>query len=148
MSIQHSRKIGDIILSNKGIPESLYKRSLELIKLQESIRLELGSPLSEHLYLANFCKDTIVIFTDSPAWAAKLRFKTNRIIEIARNQPKLQQLQTVRIRTSPMLLAETRKGDSVSISPAATRLLEEVAQNMDDPELRHSLLRLSQNKRD
>jgi len=142
---QLSRKIRDIILSNRGVPASLYQRSLHLIKLQESLRHKIGTPLGEHLYLANFSQDTIIIITDSPAWATKLRFKTTRILEIAKSITGQTSLKTVRIRIDPGLLADSGNEKPVAISPATSILLRKVAENINDTELQRSLVRLSQN---
>lgn len=143
---QLSRKIRDIILSNRGVPASLYQRSLDLIKLQESLRHEIGTPLGEHLYLANFSQDSIIIFTDSPAWAAKLRFKTTRILEIAKNITGLTRLKTVRIRIDPGLITDRENEKPAAISFATSELLRKVADNINDTDLQRSLVRLSQNK--
>jgi hypothetical protein len=142
---QLSRKIRDIILSNRGVPASLYQRSLHLIKLQESLRHEIGTPLGEHLYLANFSQDTIIIITDSPAWATKLRFKIPGILEIAKNITGQTSLKTVRIRIDPGLICDNSNEKPVAISPATSELLRKVAENINDTELQRSLVRLSQN---
>jgi hypothetical protein len=142
---QLSRKIGDIANSNNDILASLYKRSLAIIELQESIRLELGPPLNQHLYVANFSPDTIIIFTDSPAWASKLRFHTAGILGIAKNKLGFKDLETVRIRINPMLITATRSEKAITMSPVTTQLLRRVAENINDTKLRTSLFQLSKN---
>lgn len=97
------RKISDIALDTSDILAGLYRRSIDIIDLQDSIRKRLGSPLNAHLHVANFNTDTLIIFTDSAAWAAKLRFHTADILDIARNKAGLDNLKSVRVRISPHL---------------------------------------------
>jgi hypothetical protein len=141
-----SRRIGDIAFSNNDILADLYNRSLAMIELQDSIRHELGAPLNEHLYIANFSPETITVFTDSSAWAAKLRFHATEILAIARHKPGFVTLKTVHVRISPMLTSKTGIENPVALSPATAELLRRTAETINDTELRTSLLQLSLNQ--
>lgn len=141
------RKISDLIHRSKGVPANLYQHSLKLMVLQESIRQKLGSPLNNHFFLASISQDTVLIFTDSPVWATKLRFKTSTVLDIVRNISGQKHLKTVRIRINPSLTSQTSHDTPLSMSPATACLLGNVAANINDSaKLRDALLRLSQNK--
>ncbi|MEX2353746.1 MAG: DciA family protein [Gammaproteobacteria bacterium] len=144
-----TRKISDLLLGSKGVPANLYHHSLDLMVVQESIRRTLGPPLDKHFYLSSFNHGTILVYTDSPVWATKLRFKAATILEIARTIPGLEHLKTARIRVNPALTSRPGHGHEPPplMSPASARLLGKVAENLDNSsKLRNSLLRLSQNK--
>ncbi len=139
------RNIKDIAVSNNDILANLYKHSLTILKIQESVRLALGPPLAQHLYVANISPDSIIIFTDSQAWATKLRFQTQEIINTAKKITGFNDLESVRIKVSPLLTTTTRPGNSISISPSTTQLLRTVAENINDTALQTALLKLSRN---
>lgn len=139
------RNIQDIAVNNKDVLANLYKHSLAILKIQESVRLAVGQPLAQHLYVANVSPDSIIIFTDSQAWATKLRFQTQQIIHIAKQITGFNDLKSVSIKVSPLLVTTTRPGNSKSISPSTTQLLKKVAENINDPALKTALLKLSRN---
>lgn len=143
------RNIQDIAVTNNDIFANIYKRSLAILKVQESVRLKLGPVLAGHLHVANMSTDTITIYTDSQAWATKLRFQTSEIINITRQATGLSGLISVRIKVSPALTAAVKPAPekSVLMSPATSRLLAKVAASIDDPALQAAILKLSLNKR-
>ncbi len=105
----------------------------------------LDFPLSQHCQVANIKKNTIVIHTSSPAWAAKLRFHVAAILTNLRKDQGLGMLQSVRIKVSPI-------GEPVApnlaerpiISKYAAEVINAAAHATADPELRDILLRLAQ----
>ena len=141
-----TRSIGEIFLADDADPlANVYHRSLDLLALQASIRNELGPPLAGHLYVAGSDTVTLMVFTDSSVWAARLRFITARILAAA-NACTGAGFKTLRVRISPLLKPEPALQTRISISPASSRLLERVAENIDDAELRASFLQLSRHR--
>jgi hypothetical protein len=143
------RNIQDIAINNNDVLANLYKHSLAILKVQDSLRLQLGPALAPHLYVANLGPDTITIYTDSQAWATKLRFQTSEIIRTAKKTTGLNGLLSVRIKVSPALIHSPsipERSDSLLLSPSTARLLAKVAENIDDPALQTAILKLCQNK--
>lgn len=139
------RNIQDIALSNNDICANLYKRSLVILALQESIRLGLGTPLSQHLYVADPGPHSLTIFTDSQAWATKIRFQSAKILDIVRKVSGIQNPESVRVKVDPALANTSLSVKALSISPATSRLLATMADNSTDNALRSVLLKLSRN---
>jgi len=110
------------------------------------MRSKLNSPESEHIYLASVSEDTAILYTDSPAWASKLRFKTQQLIDIFSNIPDFPKIKTIRIKVSPTLYIEQEENTPINLTPKTSKFLEEIADNMNDPELKSALLRLSKHK--
>ena len=141
-----SRSVRELILDAPGNPlAEACHRSLDLLSLQAAIRAELGPPLDEHLFVAPSSPGTLLVFTDSPAWAARLRYLTARILAAANGRAGAG-FKTLRIRTHPSLRADPDPGPGPAVPPAASRLLASVAEGIDDPALRAVLLRLSRRK--
>ena len=120
----------------------LYSRSIKIIKLQTTIRNELDQPLSDHVYLAHINSEKITLFTDSPVWAAKLRFLTNKILTIIRKIPRYQKVASVTIKVNPSLHV-THTENNLLISSLAAEHLTAVAESTSDAGLRSSLLKLA-----
>lgn len=143
------RNIQDIAFGNNDVLANLYNHSLEILKVQESLRLVLGPALAPHLYVANVVADTITIYTDSQAWATKLRFQTSEIIRTAKKTTGFNGLLSVRIKVSPALIPSPSVPEltgSFFLSPSTARLLANVAETIDDPALQTAILKLCRNK--
>ena len=138
--------IGNIALVGNNVFNTICNHSLAIIKLQDAIRKKLGSPLNKHLSIANYNHDCLVIITDSPAWAARLRFQSAEILTFTRTWLESNNLQTVRIKVAPLNEYQTKQVSAISISSSTADLLRTVAENINDAELRVSLLRLSEHK--
>lgn len=131
------------ILSHGPDISRLISHSNSLLKLQSILRSKLHSPESEHVFLASVSEDTAILYTDSPAWASKLRFKTQQLIDILSNISDFPQIKTIRIKVSPTLYIEPEENTPTKLPPKTSKFLEEIANNMNDPELKSALIRLS-----
>lgn len=140
-----NRNIGSIICNDSAFSE-LYRQSLEHIELQKSIINQLDPSIRDHIYVAGIKENTLVIFSDSPAWAAKVRYSTAKIINTLQQHPRFKSIKTIRIRTDPSLLKHATTSTKSVLSAASSRHLEQAAGAVNDPALRFSLLKLAQNK--
>jgi hypothetical protein len=119
---------------------------MEILKLQAALRTGLGSPLSDHVYLAHIDPEKLVLYTDSPVWAAKLRFLTGNILAIIKEFPPYNKVTSVRIKINPSLNSVFRAESHLHISAYSSQHLEKVAETIDDAGLQSSLLKLAQNR--
>ncbi|MGY8814519.1 MAG: DciA family protein [Gammaproteobacteria bacterium] len=125
---------------------NLYSQSLEILKLQKIICDTLGHPLSNHLHLSHVNSDTLLLYTDSPTWAAKIRFSATEIIKIVNQFTSFQKVTTIRVKINPSLCIVTDSENRILISSSTADHLEKVAENIDDYEIKSSLLKLAQNR--
>jgi hypothetical protein len=139
------RNIGSIIRNNSAISE-LYSQSLEHSHLQKTVIGQLDPSFRDHIYVAGITENTLVIYSDNPAWAAKIRYSTAKIINTLQQHPRFKNIRTLRIRTDPSLDRQTTTSDKSVLSVASSTHLEEVAHNINDTALKNSLLKLAQNK--
>jgi len=134
-----------LVSNQSGTLSPLFSRATQLLKLQQIIRTELSPPLSEHLYVANLSDKIMTLYTDSSAWAAKLRYNTSSILKIAQTSCGLSELRSIRIR---IVLPETSITDSkrkIELSGQSKQLILNTAQSARDPSLQSALIRLSKN---
>jgi hypothetical protein len=134
-----------LINSQSGTLPPLFSRAAQLLKLQQQIRKELTPPLSEHLYVANLSNRIMTLYTDSPAWAAKLRYNISTILDIARTKCDLSELRSIRIRVVLPKTGFTDKKRKIELSDQSKQLILNTAESAKDPCLKSALLRLSKN---
>jgi len=113
---------------------------------QDKLKTKLPSPLCEHFILANISEDTLTLHTDSPAWAARLRFITPDILKYAQQLRRLHSPQTIRIKVVPPASQSTSVKRMINLSHKNAQLIQDTADSINDPVLRAALTRLAQNK--
>lgn len=119
-----------------------------LRNLENKLLAYLDPPLNVHCALANYTNNTIVLHTDSPTWAAKLRFRTPEMLSYMQHECKLETLKTIRIKIIPLTgqLDKTQPGKTVTrrltISSISANFINNVAFTMSDIDLRTSLIKL------
>ena len=59
---------------------SLAERAAKMDQLTQLVRTTLPNPLGEHVIAANLRDETIVVVTDSPVWASRIRFYSQDIL--------------------------------------------------------------------
>ncbi|MBI2994003.1 MAG: DUF721 domain-containing protein [Gammaproteobacteria bacterium] len=132
------------LLTRRSVQLSdLFERAAELARMRQTLERELPPPLREHIMVASYDQKTIVLQTDGPAWAARLRFETPRLLELARAKCNLPMLQTVRVLVAAPVQNRQPRSRSVYLSPRAAEILRNSAQSTNDDAVRGSLLRLS-----
>jgi hypothetical protein len=134
----------DITLKQRGQLQSITGHARQLQSWQRVIQSCLNEPLCSHVQLANFRNGLLILQTDSPVWASKLRYLVPELVKQCRSHPAFQSLRDIRILVSPFRLTpEPEPPRRPTLSAASRQLLEKTADHIDHPGLKASLLRLS-----
>ena len=118
-------------------------RASQIARLQQKLRLKLDPVLSTHLLVANFNSDVLTIHTDSPAWAARLRFKMPDILDIAKETCGLRDLHSVRVKVVIPERDSSCATKAMSLSDETVQMMLKTADSITDNNLRRALIRLS-----
>lgn len=138
--------IGSLIADKKNKFSSLYHHALELIRLQQILKDAIQRPLGDHITVANVVNNILTIYTDSAAWAARLRFSIPEMLDsLDKKAPDLS-IKSIRIKVMPTDNPGTETGYKPALSEKNSLLLKNVADSISDAELREALLRLSRNR--
>ena len=133
---------------NNSELKNLCQHSSFLVDLENKLLSFLESPLDSHCKVANYSNDTIILLSDSPGWAAKLRYCTPAILNYLRTECQLSSLKTIRIKVNPPTsLKHSTQTRRLSLSPSSADFISQVANNMTDENLRFSLLKIAQQKK-
>ena len=135
--------ISDLLVSSERLSQ-ICNHIKKVRELQIKLGEYLGSPLGQHVVVADYRQKTLVLHTDSAAWAAKLRYGTPEILTAFKGD--LPGLRTVRIKVIPSgTLARTARR-ARKVSPRTARGIRQAADQIADSALRstlHSIARSS-----
>jgi hypothetical protein len=145
-----SRKSGflsikSLLENNSEILCALYTRASDISRLQDKLRKHFGDPLAPHFRVADFNKETLILHTDSPAWASRLRFRIPDILDFVQTHG-MKNLHSIRIKVIQNANAPPEITKKPAISDDTARLIHDTAESINDENLRRSLLRLGSRK--
>ncbi len=139
------RALGDI-LTHSGSAAALVAQIREQSALLALVKRELEASVSAHLLAALIRKKQLVLYTDSSAWASRLRFGSRALRDrLIDRGVKIEKL-TVRI-TLPSGNRGTNRHAARRLSLENSILIEKTAKTIDDSGLRQALERLSRHGR-
>ena len=93
--------------------------------------------MNEHVIVADYQKKTLVLHTDSAAWAARLRYLTPDILTTFKGD--LPGVRTIRIKVVPPDPPVQTSRKAVKVSPDTAGGIREVADKIPDKALRTTL---------
>jgi hypothetical protein len=122
----------------------------EAQRLQALWQRVLAPPLTGHTHPQHYQAGCLYIHADSPAWAARLRSQQSEIVKRLRAEPSLTSLDHLQIRVVPNdatkashVTAAPVHRQTLAVSDQTAALLRGVAEEVKDPGLRESLMRLA-----
>jgi hypothetical protein len=134
-------------LFNTRLDERLKKRAQELNRLTLMLRNELPPEVDGHFSVANIRDRTLVIMSDSPVWATRLRQLGPQIVNILQNNGKknLLHIQVFsRPPSSPVARPpEPPQRPARKLSQQSTELINQTASYIEDENLREAMLKLA-----
>ncbi len=103
----------------------------------------LGKPPAEHVAVADYRQNTLVLHTDSAAWAAKLRYRTPEILAAFKGD--LPGIRTVRIKVVPTAMLMRIPRRALKVSAGTAEGIRQAADQIADPALRSTLHSIARN---
>jgi len=146
MSTSRPRSIAKILerVGISGQP-SLPARVRELGELERQVQACLAPDLARHCRVAGIVQGCLRLATESPAWAARLRFQGPRLLQQLARQRGLN-LNAVQVRIIPPVLEPAPPARRLCLTAANARLLQQTAQTIADPGLAQALSRLARHR--
>lgn len=123
-----------------GSLAGVLQRAQWLDALQDRLRRGLPSALAPHLRVANVQGETLVVLVSTPAWRARMRLETDRILAAAAEAGLPARALVVKV--SPERPMEPPR-PGTPLSAAARSSLRATAATVSDPALRAEMLRLA-----
>lgn len=124
--------------------DALLRRIDRLAQVQQRLRALLPQPLCDHLLVAGTDHRVLLLLTDSAAWAARLRFQAEGLLQAAREQCGLP-VDSVKVKVCAASPREPAAAPRPRLAPRSAEFLRDCADTESDPGLRDVLRRLSRN---
>lgn len=115
-------------------------------ELEKKILSLLPVDLAPHCRVAGLTDGQLRLTTTNPAWAARLRFQSARLVQQLKSQGAVT-VRTVLVRIVPASTTRRVPQSSLRLSPDNARLLEQTASAIQDPGLSAALNRLARHAR-
>lgn len=112
-------------------------------ELQVILYKYLEYPLNNHVTVADYQKKTLVLHTDSAAWAAKLRYRTPAVLKVFKND--LPGIRTIRIKVVPSAPLNQASHQAEQITPETACAIRQMADKIEDTALRSALYSIAEN---
>ena len=132
---------------SKLLQSKLVKQATKLDKLEHLLHACLPDNCRQHVRIAGIKNSDLVLMVDSPVWSSRIRLYSNHILDMLKQQ-NLAGVQHIRIRLSQAEPAQPeRVFEKRQLDADSSRLIEQTADSIDDPELKQALHKLAANKK-
>ncbi len=164
------RRLSDLLNQHDCVLSELQHQVQTLQHLNALLREFLDEPLLEHVKIAAIDTEQhdnsrgtqqpargqqqLVLAADSPVWGHRVRYLAPAIVEFLHSRGEIEHIQTARILVRPPLAGFKEpqspepnthtENDSSGLSNQSARLLEQVAEELDNPKLSEQLRQMSQ----
>ena len=96
--------------------------------------------------MANIKAEIAVLFVNSSAWATRLRYNIPTILDALNNNLNFKTIKTIRIKVKhPEITKSSKIKKPLSLSKNTAQLLQDTANDINDPELSNCLIKISKN---
>jgi hypothetical protein len=135
------------LLQNKHYPiADLCNKATSIQKVNQKLKKCLDPSLHNHFELANIKTDVATLLVSSSSWATRLRYNIPTILDALNNQLNFTSVKTIRIKVKKTVSTNTVLNKKpIPLSKKSAQLLADVANNLNDAELRACILKLSKN---
>lgn len=113
--------------------------------LTAEVRRALTEPESQHIACVVPSKTGAVVWADSAAWASRLRFQTQALLQAIRAQPGCSTIQNVTLRVLIAPQSNNKPARRARLSDKAAEALWTSADHLNDEKLSEALRRIAAN---
>lgn len=132
---------------NHFLSSRITEKKQLLDKLNQTILPLLPESCHSHITTSNYNNQVLTLIVDSPVWAARLRTQYKTITKTLMNQLNLE-VKSVKIKFQQPVKTKPKPSRHIpTMSSKSAKLIRQTANNIDDEELKTTLLSLS-NKTD
>lgn len=136
-----------LIMDDDSQVAHLVTRTQQIRYFTRTVKQLLGKSLSEHCQTAIFHQDTLILLTNSPVWATRLRFHAPGLLTQLQGLQDWQSLKTIKIKVCPDNRApQTPPQRRCPLSATAANCVSSLAKAIEDDALRHALERLARHR--
>ena len=125
--------LADIVTAS-GKLSRIYDHIEKLNGLQAKLSDYLDSPLNNHVLVADYQQQTLVLHADGAAWTTRLRYRTRELLALFKHD--LPELRTIHIKNRPVVQSRQYARRPARVSPDTATAVRQAADKIADPALR------------
>jgi len=129
-----------------SLPSSVVEHARQLSRIERAVLSALPDQFVSHCRIANLRHGELLLWADSPAWAAKLRYLIPGLQSAILETLQIEIRHTT-IQIDPVAERRPAEGKNRSITEVGSNHLEQAAATTDYPPLRNALNRLARHGR-
>ena len=142
------RRVNVLLDAGNGTVGHLLTRARWLNELTGELQRHLTPSVATHCRVANFRSGVLVLQTDSPAWATRLRYHIPMLRETLCERG-LDQIRDIRVKVAPAERARcSEQPRKAHLSDRTAELILHAAEASGEPALRDALIRLARRNRE
>lgn len=137
------------LLSSRGAStlSRLRQEGEALQRLETRLRQLLPAELADHARVGQLKGKCLILYADSPAWAARLRFLAPQLVKQLGEKGAVKSA-TIRVKVLPTAAhPQPTRRRQPRLSEDTRRLIEQTARGIDDEKLASALRRLARRRR-
>ena len=143
------KKLSRLLKNNTLIARSIDENIHLLENIKVFLEKQLPDELNNHCHANNIVNKRLTLIIDSPAWSSKLRFIQPALEQaLTRQYPDI--IETVKIKVrpaAPKKKTDDKKHYRPQLSEKSRQIIQDMADGMDDSDLKESLIRLAKTRR-
>jgi len=131
---------------NKNLA-NLISQASRLAQIKIIVNQSLDYDISDHFMVSTLKNQKLTIVADSPAWATRLRYVQNKILERFKHYSFTQDIRSISVKVRPIEFSSNKPppiSRKVFLSAASASIMREHIEAISDPNLQSSLMRVIQ----
>lgn len=136
--------LAEILGSSPNATAKIISHTRLLNRLNKLLDAVIEPRTREHCTVQNYKNNQLVIQVDSSAWASRLHYDQDKILDFLRQQEECRTLQSIAIKVRPLTVAPVVKSRRMQKpTPETISNLDQTADRIRDPALKTAILKLA-----
>ena len=131
------------LLGKDSATGSLVKQALALSDLNILLKHHLPAKFAEHITLSTIKGRTILLLSDSAAWAAQLRYITPELVESLNTVEEFQNIQDIQVKVRPESLPIDPQRTPLTLSRASADAINRYSSSLANDKAREAFKRIA-----
>ena len=136
-------KIIASLLRKDSATGALVKQALALSDLNTLLKHHLPAKFAEHITLSTIKGRTILLLSDSAAWAAQLRYITPELVESLNTVEEFRNIQDIQVKVRPESLPIDPQRTPLTLSRASADAINRYSSSLTNDKTREAFKRIA-----
>ena len=142
-SSKPSKALGDILSDQGSTLANLMKRANQALNVEQFVLQHLDADARAHCQLVTVRRHTLVLQTETAAWATRIRFQQAEVVKQLKQTPAFSEITRIEVKIRPQAKRQKEPQRAKPLSSDSAHFLTETADSFGDDPLAEALKRLA-----